>query len=378
MFHNKGLKALCLALPMALAIGGAAQAGSQLKGSNWLSPKHPTSKGYESFANTVKTESNGALSFRVFTGGALLGAKATLDGVKDGVADMGHIVYTYTPASFPHGVFLADLAMVGPNQMAASAALTELQALQCPGCQDDFKNTNTVFLGSYSTPSYVLIGNGEFNSPEGLKGKKMRSGGNLWDRWAHAVGGVPVNVPSSDIREGLSRGQLDIAIYAVGGLKTHSLADVADHVVMLPVGAFRADSVFAFNRGTWKGLSKENREILLKAAATAIVDTNIAYAKGDEDGLALAKKKGIKVEQPSPALMKVHEEFIENDLKQTLPKAKKEYGIADPQAVVDTYKQLYAKYDKLVAAADGDHDKLVQMFWDNIFSKLDPASYGMN
>src|SRR3546814_20907787 len=62
------------------------------------------------------------LTFKLFTGGALLGAKATLDGVRDGVADVGHVAYTYFPASFPRAQLLNELSMVGTNNNAASFA----------------------------------------------------------------------------------------------------------------------------------------------------------------------------------------------------------------------------------------------------------------
>src|SRR3546814_16715743 len=99
-----------------------------------------------------------------------------------------------------------------------------------------------------STGPYVLIAKGDLNSLDKIKGKKLRAGGSLWDRFATSVGATGVNIPSSEMYEALSRGILDAAIYAVGGLKTHGLADVAEQVIMLNLGSFRAGSLYSFNQ----------------------------------------------------------------------------------------------------------------------------------
>lgn len=374
--NHRPLASLLLAGALALAAGGA-EAATELKASNWLPPKFPNSVGYKTFVEVAEKESKGTLKFKVFYGGALLGAKATLDGVRDGVADVGHIVYTYFPAEFRYGELINDLSMVGTDNDAASFALTELQMLHCAPCQEEQRKARVVYLGGYSTPPYVMHSKVDVNSPEALKGKKFRSGGPIWDRWAQFVGGVPVNLPSSDMYEALERGQLDIAIYAAGGIKTHGLGDVAKYVTLLPLGSFRSDSLFTFNRERWRSLSNDERLAIMKAAAAGIVVTNREYAEGDEEGLALARKKKIAVVEPSAEMTQLLDRFIEQDLARTVEHAKTEYGIAEPQPVIDSYKQLYDKYVKLLEPTGKDKDKMTAILWNEVFAKVDPATYSM-
>lgn len=366
-----------LVVAAALAAANPAAAAKELKASNWLPPKFPNSIGMKAFVDDIAKTTNGEVKFRLFTGGALFSAKATLDGVKTGSADVGHIVYTYFPAEFPTAQLLSDLAMVGENPHAASAAMTELRMLHCPPCQAEEKAQNLVYLGSYSTPPYVMHSKFEIKSPADLAGKKLRSAGSLWDRWTAHVGGVPVNTPSSEIYEALERGQIDVAIYALGGLKTHGLADVARYVTTLPLGGFRAVTVFAFNRDSWSGLSVEQRKAALDAAALGLVITNLAYQKGDKDGLKAAKAKKVAVVEPSEALRKDLAAFVEKDLAFTAENAKKAYGVSDPQSLIDKYKELYAKYERLMSGKTEDEAAMVKVFRDEIFSKADPAAYGV-
>ncbi|MEQ9124806.1 MAG: hypothetical protein RIM80_19830, partial [Alphaproteobacteria bacterium] len=102
-------KAGALAGAFALGLAGAAQA-VEIKGAHYLSPKHPLGVGYDKFEEVVEKESGGDVQVRIFAGGALLTAKAIADGVRDGVADFGTVVMTYTPAYFPHGLLMGDLA----------------------------------------------------------------------------------------------------------------------------------------------------------------------------------------------------------------------------------------------------------------------------
>ena len=82
-----------------IAAGNAA--ALELKASHYLPPKHPIVISYQAFAKALEKESNGDVKVRIFGGGSLLGAKATVDGVRDGVADIGFVVNTYYPAQFP-------------------------------------------------------------------------------------------------------------------------------------------------------------------------------------------------------------------------------------------------------------------------------------
>lgn len=367
-----------IAAALAIAIGTTSGAFAvTLKAAHYLSPKHPVGVGYEVFAAELKKNTNGDVTLRIFPGESLLGAKAISDGVRDGVADIGFDTLTYTPAYYPHGILLNDLAMVGENDMAAAMAITELFTMHCIPCREEFEKQNQIFTGGMSTAPYVLVAKGDLNSAEKIKGKKLRAGGSLWDRFAKSVGATGVNVPSSEMYETLSRGIIDAAIYAVGGLKTHGLADAATQVVTLNLGSFRAGNLYAFNRDSWTKLTTEQRAAVFKALPVAIVRTVNEYHLGDKEALQLAKQKNIPVVEPDAGLTKARKDFVENDLPGIVENAKTKLKVNDAQEFVTKYKELLAKYDKLVAPIEGDPAKLSDMFYKEVYAKLDPAKFGV-
>ncbi|MGE0697677.1 MAG: hypothetical protein AB7O57_01145, partial [Hyphomicrobiaceae bacterium] len=224
---------------------------------------------------------------------------------------------------------------------------------------------------------YVIIGNGDFNSVEKIKLKKLRAAGSLWDRFCRSVGAVAVNMPTAGMYEAMSRGTLDGALYSVGGLKTHGLGDIAKQVIMLNTGAFRAGSVFSMSKATWKSITPDQRAALLRVAARAGVFSTLAFMKGDEEGLVVAKEKGIPVVAPDPELLKLRNDFVEKDLEHTVKDAKEKLKLDDAAEFVATFRKLYDKYEKLVKPLGKDQEKLAELMYKEVFAKLDPASFGM-
>ena len=373
-------KAFALSLALAVAaLAGAvnpAAAATELKGAHYLAPTHPLGVGYEVFKEVVERESKGGINVRIFAGESLLPAKAISDGVRDGVADFGTVTMSYSPSYYNYGLMLGDLAMFGPNDTVTAVAQTELFTMHCKGCQMDARKQNQLIFVGFSTPQYVLVGKGAMNTLETIKGKKLRAGGPLWARFAAHVGAVAVNIPSSEIYEGLSRGILDAAMYARGGLKTHGLADVSDTVSEVPLGSFRAQNYFSFNIESWKSLTPDQRKIVLHGIAAGSVANRLAYDKGEQDGVALGKEKGIKFLQPDAAMAKAVDEFVEKDAVETV-KNWEAKGLKDAGEVIAEYKELYKKYEPLVTPIQNDQDKLTALIMDQIFSKLDLNTYGI-
>ena len=373
----KVLNGLGLALIAALALSAPASASKQLKGAFFVSPKHPVGQSYQYFADEIKKETNGELTMRTFPGESLLAAKAISDGLRDQIADLGHLVTTYTPAYFPHGVLANDLSMVGTDDIAALFASTEQLMLACPACLAEYAKQGQIPLSGLSIPAYVIIANGDFNSPEKIKLKKLRAAGPLWDRFCQAVGAVAVNMPTAGMYEAISRGTLDGALYTIGGLKTHGLGDIAKQVIMLNTGSYRAGSVFSMSKATWMSMTPELRTSLIKVGARANVRGALNFMKGDEEGLKVAKEKNIPVVQPHPELLRLRNEFVENDIHVTIKHAQEKLGLADAAEYVATFRKLYDKYEKMVKPLEGDEAKLAELMYKEIYSKLDVNTYGM-
>src|SRR3546814_16225895 len=124
----------------------SAMAQTTIRASSWHPPKHPgVTGGYEPFMKYVKERSNGTLDFKFWSGGSLLGAKDTLSGVENGIADIGVLALTYFPAEFQHAQLISDLAMLSDKSPAVAAAVPELVVLDCPSFWKDLHTQDPVF-----------------------------------------------------------------------------------------------------------------------------------------------------------------------------------------------------------------------------------------
>ncbi|MAL77911.1 MAG: hypothetical protein CMN55_02175 [Sneathiella sp.] len=344
---------------------------------SFVSPKNPVVEyGAVPFIERVSKETNGELTYKMFSGGSLLGGKNMVSGLADGVADIGQIVFGYYPAEFPYASLIADMAIYGKYAPAVAAAVTEFNFLNCAGCLEDYKRNSLVILGSTSTSAYQLLAKEDVSSVESLKGKKIRTAGALWSRWATSVGAVPVSAPSSEMYEQMSRGMVEIAIQPTGALKSHSIWDIGKDVVMLNLGTYPSWGVFSVSAKHWASLSNEYRSILMKNAAIGVIDSALGYMALDEEVEAVAAEKGVNLIEPSEGLKNSVTEFLKNDRATVIEMAKTKYKIADPEPLMDKYVELINKWEAKFEPIRGDRDAMAQMLWDEVMSKVDVATLG--
>ncbi|MDF1855730.1 C4-dicarboxylate TRAP transporter substrate-binding protein [Pseudooceanicola sp.] len=342
---------------------------------NWTGPKHPVNVG--GYGPLIETLTANGFDVQSFEGGALLGAKPALAGIGDGVASMGMLAMSYFPAEFPNAQLVADMGLSTPNNLTAMAAMTEYNLMHCPECLAEYKAANLVYFGTYSTAPYRIISSTPIRSTADLAGKKMRVPGGLWSRWAQSVGGVEVNVPSSEMFEGLDKGALDIAIQSAGAFRSYQLWDAAKYLTTLNLGTYHSLSLLSTNRDFWADLTDQQRALIRDDAARAATDTTLLYTKTDAEVLAQLDEHGIELIEPSDEMKAAKDEFVKNDVDVIVSNAISNYGVPDAAEKVKTLLGLIDKWSKVVEDADGDRDTIIAKLNEDVFSKL-PADYGMN
>lgn len=358
----------------AILFGAAAANADSATLSLWVGPKHPVAvEGFDPFAKRLEAE---GFDVKYFQGGALLEAKPTLGGLRDGIADVGMMAMTYFPAEFPNAQIVADMGLSTPNNLTAMLATVEYNLLHCPDCLQEYYDQNIVYTGTYSTSPYTIVSKTPIRSLADLNGKKMRVPGSLWSRWADRVGGVQVNIPSSEMFEGLDKGALDIAIQAPGALRSYSLWDTAKYVTTLNLGTYHSLSLLSFNREFWRDLTDEQRAMMLDSAMDANLGATISYSTTDEEVLAEAASKGVEIIEASEELVADKAAFVKADRDTIIETAKTKYNIADAEEKVAKLEELIAKWEAIVAETGGDRAALKERMKAEIYDKL-PADYGL-
>ncbi|WP_281017359.1 MULTISPECIES: C4-dicarboxylate TRAP transporter substrate-binding protein [unclassified Minwuia] len=378
MFSRKTV--LAAAGAAMLATAGAAQAET-LK----LAVGFPTGSAavyaLENFAKNVEATSD--LKVKVFSL-SLLNLKETPPGIRDGIADMGFVLPPYYPAEFAEINLAANLSMLATTgkQIASpgtamGAAMTEYVFLHCPDCLTEQKRQNQVYLGTGTSPTYILHCTTPIRTMEDLKGKKYRSGAANFGRWAEAVGGTKVSVPGNDIYEAMAQGVVDCGMFSATELTNLQLFDVTKYITTkIPGGVFAGVATNSINRDVWAGLNDAQREAIFKASARSSADVTWKYYADAKRNLNDAPGKGIEIIEPTAEMVKMSEDFVKSDLAVISKQFTEDYGLSNVDAKIAKISELIEKYKGLTAGMEDDAEALAQLYWDEIMSKVDLSTYG--
>ena len=247
-----------------------------------------------------------------------------------------------------------------------------------PEAEAEWKANGVVFGGGYSTAPYVLFCSKEVGSLDQLKGKRIRTSGAIWDRWATAMGAVSVNVPTTEVYSGLERGTLDCAVNPAEGLRSLSFWDVSTHVLEIPLGVYYAGFHWAYNAKFWSDRSVEERKVLYENMAWAIAKTAAEFNTQTEIVVSEAKAKGLKFVEPSKDLADAHAQFLEKDKANLVELAKTKYNVADSSKYIDDYLKLVAKWESLLSGVDRSNIEAVQkLIMEEIYNKVNVETYGL-
>jgi TRAP-type transport system periplasmic protein len=346
--------------------------------STYLNPQTPLGKGgYVLFPEAVKKATKGEITFNVHHSAALLPFRAHLGGIRDGVAQVGQIAGTYTPADIPLQQVFADMAFAFPDPRVIAFASTEINMTNKRVLAEWSKN-NVVFGGGYSTPAYILICRDVVKTLADIKGKKTRTAGAAWDRVIRALGGVPVNVPSSEMYTGLDSGNLDCATNGADTLKTFSLWEVAKSANTVKLGLYFSGWLWGYNKDFWKDLRPDQRRLLFDIMAEHVVKTTVLYQQSENEALAEAPKKGMQILAPSAELQKAVDDFAAKDVMTVEKLAKETHGVANPRELINEFNQVLGKWTKLLKDVDRlDEATMTKMLKREVYDKLDEKTYGL-
>ncbi len=372
-WHSKAL----LAGVMSLAMTQIASA-VEFNMSIWFPDVHPLARyGYIEWAEAMKKAPNGELSPVVFTGSSLLAPKAHLSGLRDGITQVSFHAGSYTPAETPEDNVVAGLGLSMSEYFETAFAVTDFY-INDPEMQAMFDRNGVVFGSAYATPPYRLICTSAVETPEDIRGKSIRVPTAVLAAWASSVGAVPVAIPSSETYTGLEKGQLDCTAASTNDLKTASLWDVAKHVTMVNLGSISTGWLHGFNKDFWKGLTKEQREIIFDTMADANVAAAIGYLETAESAEAAAAAHKVAIHEPSPELSASITKYAQTVArKAAIEDGENKFGLSDSEGLIKRFEATVAKWKKLLAGVDRrDRQALANLLKNEVYKKIDFERYG--
>lgn len=238
----------------------------------------------EPWKKWVEERAGTDLKIKIYAGGALGRNPAQqLKLVQDGIADIAWIVPSYTPGRF-QTLSLLELPGVVKNATEGSAVAWQLyQSGKVKGFED------VKVLALYTTDIYGLHLAKPIAAIEDLKGRKIRSGGQIQNEIITALGMVPVGMPVTQIVEAMSRNVIDGAIVNWTTMVPFKLEETAAFHYEIPLGVLPLAIVM--NKKSYESLSPaakqamdESPPFLNKLAAEAFDQTHSVFvAKYSKD-----------------------------------------------------------------------------------------------
>lgn len=347
-----------------------------------VGPKNSITQTMQGFADYMAEHTDIAIKVYPLS---LLNLKETPPGLRDGLADIGFVLTPYYPAEYSEMNLAANLGMLSTagtqvaSPGAAIAGAMSEYVLNCEECLAEFKAQEQVYLGSGIGSTYMLLCTAPVQTVDDIKGRKFRSGSDNFSRWAEHFGGIAVALPGNDQYEAMSQGVIDCTMASATELTNYSLFDVTKSVTLgIPGGNFAGVATNNFNVDVWQGLEDSEREAALRASARSAADLTWRYFMDSERDLKAAATKGISVLEPTDEVRAKSDAFVMEDLKVIEEQFTSGYGLENVSEKIAEFSRLVEKWKGLTAEIGDDQEALAQVYWDEVFSKVDPATYGMN
>ncbi|WP_323745054.1 C4-dicarboxylate TRAP transporter substrate-binding protein [Noviherbaspirillum malthae] len=367
----------------ATMIGGTASA-KQFKYAIGFPPGSYNVKMAEDYAKRVAKYTQGRHSVRVFPL-TLLNMAETSAGLRDGIADIGFVLTPYFPAEYPHTNLVTEASMMlrlmgedvrGKEASAFAGAVTEFTFFSCPECHQEFAQQKAVYTGHVGGSSFGLLCNKPVRNEAELKGKRLRAGAANWSRWSTAIGATPVTMTGNEMREALGQGVVDCLILSTPEIHNFGLMDVISDITMAVPGGVFASAGFNMNVNAWRSLSAEDRKAFLRASAEGGAYTPWIYQQKENEILEQAKKKGVRMHEADPALVRKTQAFIEKDMGAIAQYFAEKHGVKRGEEMLSTFRPILQKWVGLVQPVES-MEQLGELYWKEIYSKVDVNKHGM-
>jgi TRAP-type C4-dicarboxylate transport system substrate-binding protein len=192
---------------------------------------HPRIPYLEAFARDIGAASERTLAVRINTQGETLAGRASLDAVRSGAAHIAAVNMAHLEALEPQAGFMNLPFGLNDTTMADAsnrAAVTEILAAA-------LRPHGVELLGIMRGADQLFaFPRDDVHVLEDLAGRRIRvAGGGIYEQVLRDLGAEPVAIPIPQIRDAMSRGEVDGVFTSPGGWTSEVRGD-APHAVQVP------------------------------------------------------------------------------------------------------------------------------------------------
>ena len=272
------------------ALVGFAQQSVTLKFHTFMSPtSNVWLNMHKAWMDKVEKDSGGRIKFEGYPAMQLGGSPVQLfDQAKDGVVDIVWTLPGNTPGRFPR-TEVFELPFMMTNAEATSKAFWEYIETKAA---DEYREVKTLALQVHGPGMFHIKGK-PINSPDDLRGLKMRGPTRQVTKLLANLGATPVGMPLPQIPDALSKGVIDGCVIpweVVPSVKVHELTQF--HSEFDPKGGalYTTTFVMAMNRRRYDSLPPDLQKVI---DANTGLNTSAFLGRAQQAGDAPARKQAV-------------------------------------------------------------------------------------
>lgn len=341
----------CLtAIGLAAASVGTTHAQVNLVYANGYARNHPqVGVVADQWISRIEKETAGRVKLRHVFGGALLKPENMIEGLRGRTADIGTAVVSFFPGQLPISATLAgsiDMDLGNRLDMKGVTAITMKLVEEFPEFQGEYAKLGLRVLFWVPTPAYGIIFRAPVAKLDDLKGRKIRTFGNVIPQLVNAAGGVPLSVAFGEIYTSLQTGVLDGALTDPPAMLVGRFDEVAKNVLItgpsLGALAMIAPVAYIANLDSWNRIPAQDRALIEKLNRDIVSFGADLMVKEANTAIGTLESKGVKVTRLSMADASAWGKRAPDFIKQAAEGINKAGGPGDK--MVARYRELVADY----------------------------------
>jgi TRAP-type C4-dicarboxylate transport system substrate-binding protein len=206
----------------------------------------------------ITRQTNGQVSFDLFTDGTLVESSGIIEGLDSGICDLAIINYNHQ-----HGrlnlIGVTSLPGISNNPWEATQALLDLSEEEGM-IKEQFERNNLHILGFFLGKGNIIFSTSGISSLSELAGKKVISTTDTISQLIQNLGGTVLGFSNTESYEALSKKTATVtASCSYSSLTANGLEEVVQHAFDIDLGS--GPQIICMNKNKWDALSPDIQKI---------------------------------------------------------------------------------------------------------------------
>ena len=284
--------------------------------------------GQKLLVNMFNERGKGIVNVDMYWGGTLLSSKQLLPGLQAGTADLIILPGAYLLGSFPIvGIQNLPVWKTLMGSFEANKTGTPLAKMR----NETLKKKIIMQLASTGIiPEFLWTKNKPVQTPEDIKGLRIRAPGKIEAKVIHALGGVPVTMPSAEVPQALQRGIIDGVLMNLWTARSRNVEEYCRYVLIQPLSGISTPVFVLLNK--WNNWPDDVRNVLREVTIEwenrmiGPLGAQMTDKQMSDELIPYYEKKGVKAMYPTEENIRAFEQATKPVVDWWVKKVGKEIG----------------------------------------------------